>query len=240
METARVDRTAYTVEDQVRMSRAENYFAWQSRLIHAELGRRIVEVGCGVGNFTGTLLDRDLVLAVDVEPRCIERLEDRYPGHPNLHCVVCDVDSSRFRALARFQPDTCVCLNVLEHTPDDDAAAGAMAAVLAPGGAIVFLLPAFPSLYGPIDRNLGHYRRYRKADVRRLADRAGLRLRRLRYFNFPGFFGWWINARLLRRQAQSEGQIRVFDRYLVPPVAALERALPPPFGQSLFAVLEKP
>ncbi len=240
METARVDGTAYTVEDQVRMSRAENYFAWQSRLVHAELGRRIVEVGCGVGNFTGALLDRDLVLAVDVEPRCIERLQDRYPGRPNLHCVVCDVDSSRFRGLARFQPDTCVCLNVLEHTPDDAAATGAMAAVLAPGGAIVLLLPAFPSLYGPIDRNLGHYRRYRKADVRRLAVRAGLRLRTLRYFNAPGFFGWWINARLLRRQAQSEGQIRVFDRYLVPPIAALERALPPPFGQSLFAVLEKP
>lgn len=240
METARVDSSAYTVEDQERMSRAENYFAWQACLVRGELGRRVVEVGCGVGNFTGTLLDRDLVLAVDVEPRCIERLQDRYGNRPNLRCFVCDVAGAAFRGLARFQPDTCVCLNVLEHTADDAAAIEAMAGVLAPGGAIVLLLPAFQSLYGSIDRNLGHYRRYSRADVRRLADRAGLRVRKLHYFNSLGFFGWWLNAHVLRRQAQSEGQIHIFDRYLVPVLAAIEGAVPPPFGQSLFAVLEKP
>ena len=40
---------SYTLEDQQRMTRAKNYFAWQSRLVTRELGRRIVEVGCGLG-----------------------------------------------------------------------------------------------------------------------------------------------------------------------------------------------
>jgi SAM-dependent methyltransferase len=234
-----VERAAYTVEDQERMTRAGNYFAWQSRLVRGELGRRVVEVGCGLGNFTGTLLDRDLVIAVDIEPRCIERLQQRYRGYTNLRCFVGDVAGPEFRSLARFQPDSCVCLNVLEHTEDDAAALKAMAAVLSPGGVIVLLLPAFQSLYGPIDLNLGHYRRYSRAGIRRLAGRAGLRIAKLRYSNCLGFFGWWINARVLRRQAQSERQIHVFDRYLVPVIAALEGAVPPPFGQSLFAVLEK-
>ena len=35
-------------------------------------------------------------------------------------------------------------------------------------------------------------------------------------------------------------QIRLFDRYLVPWLARLEAIAPPPFGQSLFAVLRKP
>ncbi len=234
-----MDRAAYTVEDQERMTRAENYFAWQSRLVRSELGRRVVEVGCGLGNFTGRLLDRELVLAVDIEPRCIERLQGRYRGRENFQSFVCDVAAPEFRRLARFQPDSCVCLNVLEHTEDDAAALEAMAAVLSPGGIIVLLLPAFQSLYGSIDRNLGHYRRYSRAGVRRLAAGAGLHVRKLRYSNCLGFFGWWLNAHVLRRQAQSEGQIHVFDRYLVPVIAALERVVPPPFGQSLLAVLEK-
>jgi SAM-dependent methyltransferase len=234
-----MSQTAYTIEDQERMSRAPNYFAWQARLVHHELGQRVVEVGCGLGNFTATLLDREAVIAIDIEPACIERLMQRYANRTNLHALVCDVNSPNFLSLARFHPDSCVCLNTLEHVADDGAALAAMASILPRGGAIVLLVPAFQALYGPIDRNLGHYRRYNRAAIRILAGRIGLHVRKAHYANCAGFFGWWANAHLLKRHAQSEHQIAVFDRYVVPFIAAAERVLPPPFGQSLFAVLEK-
>jgi hypothetical protein len=128
---------------------------------------------------------------------------------------------------------------VLEHIEDDAAALKAMASVLVPGGVIVLLLPAFPSLYGPIDKNLGHYRRYSRGAIRSLADRTGLRVRKAHYANLVGFFGWWTNAHILKREAQSERQIEVFDRYVVPVMSAVERRARAPFGQSLVAVLEK-
>jgi SAM-dependent methyltransferase len=232
--------TAYTLEDQERMSPAENYFAWQCRLVQNELGRRVVEVGCGVGNFTRMLLDREAVIAVDPEPGCIERLNSRYPDCANLHAFVCAAPSPEFGSLARFRPDTCVCLNVLEHIEDDAAALAGMASVLQPGGVVVLLVPAFPALYGPIDRNLGHFRRYTRGRIRTLARRTGLRIRKMHYSNFIGFFGWWTNAHILKCEAQSAAQIRFFDRWLVPPMSALERLAPPPFGQSILAVIEKP
>jgi SAM-dependent methyltransferase len=235
-----VDHAAYTVEDQERMARATNYVAWQARLVHRELWRRVLEVGCGVGNFTGTLLDREAVIAVDIQPACVERLKQRYAASPNLHAFVCDVASPEFRGLARFRPDSCVCLNVLEHTEDDLLALESMASVLEPGGRIVLIVPAFQALYGPIDRNLGHFRRYSRGALDRLAHQAGLRLCKARYSNCLGFFGWWMNAHVLKREAQSKHQIAVFDRFLVPVISALETAIPPPFGQSLVAVLEKP
>ncbi len=240
MGTTSVDRAAYTLEDQDRMKDAGNYFAWQSRLVRGELGRRVLEVGCGLGNFTGLLLDRDAVIAVDVEPACIQRLKQRYAERPNLHAFVCDVAAPEFRDLARLRPDSCVCLNVLEHVEDQDAALRAMASVLTPGGVIVLLVPAFQALYGPIDHNLGHHRRYSRGALRELAARAGLRIRKLHYSNSIGFFGWWTNSHILKREAQSERQIQVFDRYLVPLISGAERLVRPPFGQSLFAVLEKP
>ena len=233
-----VDSAAYTLEDQQRMSQAKNYFAWQHRLIQKELGPRILEVGCGVGNFTGTLLDREAVIAVDVQPECIQRLKLRYPAQPNLHVFVCDVLSPEFRELASFRPDSAVMVNVLEHVEDDIAALKAVASVLTPGGVIVLLVPAFQALYGPIDKNLGHHRRYTRGAIRRLARQTGLRIRKLHYMNSIGFFGWWINAHILKREAQSERQIEIFDRYLVPPMSAAERLMPPPLGQSLLAILE--
>ena len=207
------------------MAQAANYFAWQGRLVAPHLGQRVIEVGCGIGNFTSRLLDRETVLAVDVDPACVERLRERYANRPNLHAFVCEPDTAAFADLAHWRPDSCVCLNVLEHIDNDARALEAMASVLVPAGAIVLLVPAFQALYGPIDRNLSHCRRYS---------------RKLHYVNAVGFFGWWINAHVFRREAQSERQIRIFDRCVVPWLSRLEAIAPPPFGQSLFAVLRKP
>lgn len=229
-----VASSTYIVEDQQRMSRARNYFAWQARLILPELGRRVLEIGSGIGNFTELLADREAVIAIDSEPGCIELLKSRCP---NVHAFAFDAGSESLNDLAKFRPDSCVLLNVLEHIEDDQGTVQRIASILPPGGRIVLLAPAFPSLYGPIDRNLGHYRRYSRAGIHQLA--AGLKIRRLRYVNALGFFGWWTNAHVLRRTAQSESQIHLFDR-LVPVISRLESIIPPPFGQSLFAVLEKP
>jgi SAM-dependent methyltransferase len=230
----------WKLEDLERMTRARNYFAWQSRLAARELGQRVVEVGCGVGNFTETLLDRETVIAVDNDPDCLDRLRERFPNRPNLHVLCGDASDEAFLEVGRFLPDSCVCLNVLEHIEDDARALRNMESVLAPEGVVVLLVPAFPALYGAIDRNLGHWRRYRRGDLARLAESAGLHLRRAHYMNTVGFFGWWVNAHVLRRDTQSAAQIEVFDRYLVPLMSRMEDAVRPPFGQSLFVVMEKP
>jgi SAM-dependent methyltransferase len=231
--------SSYTLEDQERMARATNYFAWQHSLVTRELGRRVIEIGCGIGNFTRLLLDREAVLALDIEPSCIDRLQQRFPGQANLRAIACDLNSPSFPDLQPFRADSCVCLNVLEHIEDDREALRRMSAALAAGGVVILLVPAFPSLYGPIDQMLGHHRRYTRASISKLAEQAGLRVKTSRYLNAVGFFGWWINAHILKRQAQSEAQIGFFDRYIVPVSSRLEALINPPFGQSLFIVLQK-
>jgi hypothetical protein len=111
--------------------------------------------------------------------------------------------------------------------------------VLSPGGRAVFILPAFEALYGPIDANLGHFRRYSRSSWRRLARRTGFRVKLARYMNSVGFLGWWVNAKILRKREQSDGQIALFDSVIVPLMSRLEALVPPPFGQSIFTVLEK-
>lgn len=222
------------------MAKARNYFAWQSRMVLKEVGQRVIEVGCGIGNFTGMLLDREIVIALDKEADCVERLPMRYPGRRNLHVFCADAGDAAFGELDRFHPDSFVCLNVLEHIADDRKALSAMAAMLPPGGVIVLLVPAFEALYGPLDYNLGHYRRYTRRSMVETAESVGLSVKTARYFNAAGFFGWWANSKLFHRESQSQKQIVFFDRFVVPIMSRVERGLPPPFGQSLFVTLRKP
>jgi SAM-dependent methyltransferase len=231
--------TEYTLRDQELMRAAERYFAWQSRIAGQELGRRVVEVGCGVGNFTRHLLDRELVVALDVEAGCVAQL-GRNLGQPaNVVARVLDVVDPSFVELREWGVDSVVCLNVLEHVEDDLLALRNMAAVLPPGGRAVLIVPALEALYGPIDEKLGHYRRYSKKRIRELAAAAGFEVKRLRYMNSVGGVGWWVNARILKRSAQSPGQIRVFDRMVVPVLEWVEERVAPPWGQSLLVVLSR-
>jgi len=229
----------YTLRDQDRMKRARRYFEWQYRLAGIQLGARVLEIGCGLGNFTGHLVDRELVVGIDSEPDCIAAHRARFAGRENLVSLCLDVLSPEFERLRAYRLDSVACLNVLEHIPDDAAALEHLAAVLPAGGRVVLIVPAFEALYGPIDERLGHFRRYGKRSLTRLAARAGFRAEVLRYMNLAGFFGWWFNARVARKTAQSEAQIAVFDRVIVPALSRLEGWMEPPVGQSIFAVLRK-
>ena len=229
----------YNVRDQDRMKRARRYFEWQFRLAREQLGARVLEIGCGLGNFTEHLADRELVVGIDAEPACIAAHRARFAGRKNLVSLCLDVASPEFAKLREHRPDSVACLNVLEHIRDDGAALAQFASVLPERGRVVLIVPAFESLYGGIDERLGHYRRYSKRSLASVAERAGFRPEALRYMNLAGFFGWWFNARVARRTAQSAAQIAVFDALVVPVLSRLERWMEPPVGQSIFAVLRK-
>ena len=230
----------YTIRDQQRMQRASRYFQWQASLAAEHLGRRVLEIGCGVGNFTRHLLDRDLVVGLDVVAECVAQHRDRFAEHPHVESTLLDILDPSVLHLVDRGFDSIACLNVLEHISDDEKALQHMHAVLPPGGRAVLIVPAFSSLYGPIDRNLGHFRRYSKTSWKRLAHATGFREIVTEYMNMPGFFGWWLNARVFKKTEQSEHQIAIFDSLVVPVSSRVERLLSPPFGQSLFAVLERP
>jgi SAM-dependent methyltransferase len=235
-ETAAAD---YTIRDQERMVHANRYFEWQFAMAKQHLGPRVLEIGCGLGNFTRHLVDRGLVVAIDCEPRCAEEHRRRFAKFRNVETFCLDVLSPKFLELRHHVPDSIACLNVLEHIRDDAMALQQMNAVLATGGTAVLIVPAFECLYGPIDANLGHARRYSKGSLLRVAEQAGFRPRVLRYINSAGFLGWWFNARILKRTEQSTAQIKIFDSMVMPPLSRLEQRFEPPVGQSVFAVLEK-
>lgn len=193
-----------------------------------------------MGNFTRTILDRELVVGLDVEAACVERHRENHREFKNV--VSLEVDASNpasIEELRQYNLDSVVSLNVFEHIEDDAQTLRNLWQILPVGGRVVLIIPAFQALYGPIDHLLGHYRRYTRESVRQLAHSTGFEPVQLYYMNFVGFFGWWANAKIFKRTEQSDTQIATFDKLIVPWLRPLERAVHPPVGQSVFTVLEK-
>lgn len=217
------------------LSTVYHYNHWIFDTIRDDLGRRIVEVGSGVGNITQFLLNAEQVVCLEpFRPYC-DYLRRAFRQHLNVtvhpraieECPNRDVPAGRF--------DSVICLNVLEHIERDVEALERMAALLLPDGKVIVLVPALPVLYGEMDRAMGHVRRYTLDDLRGKFRRAGLRVERARYMNLIGAFGWFWQGRIRRRRRIPARATRTFDR-MVPVVSAIERLIPVPVGQSAVIV----
>jgi hypothetical protein len=109
-----------------------------------------------------------------------------------------------------------------------------MADLLESRGRVVVLVPALPELYGSLDEELGHERRYTPATLSAVVREAGLRVEQLFWSNRASVVGWWMNSRLRRAPRIPVGQLRVFDAMV--PILRFGDRVPLPFGQSLVAV----
>lgn len=228
----------FAAVDLHQMQAAVRYTDWIARQIRPHCGRRILEVGAGIGNITSRLLTHaEYVCALEPNPACFESLRHRLEENPKFECRPWRIEDCAPDFPADRQIDTIVCVNVLEHVEDDVQALERLRAMLhQPAGALVLVVPAVPAAYGTIDVALGHYRRYSRTGLRSVLTRAGFSLASIRYSNLIGLLGWLFNARITRRVTQSDAQIRLFDGLIVPWYSRLERFLPLPAGLSLVAV----
>ncbi|NLV73968.1 MAG: hypothetical protein GXY52_04690 [Chloroflexi bacterium] len=103
---------------------------------------------------------------------------------------------------------------------------------------MVLFLPALMAAYGPIDKAVGHFRRYDKRMVTKLVEGIPLRIEKMSYLNLLGLLGWFWYAKVSRSTRQSDVLISIYNR-LVPVVDWVERRVGTPIGLSLLVVLRK-
>jgi SAM-dependent methyltransferase len=202
------------------------------------LGNQVLEAGCGTGNMTKLLLDRDLLVAVDIDSHYCEKLRRRYGHLSNLQVEQVDLeDASAVRALGVQAFDTVVSINVLEHVADDAKAMSLLAEGLQPGGHLLVLVPAQPDLYSAADVAMGHHRRYEPVGLRSLLEGAGLDVVSIRDFNRLGVLGWRFN-KVTGRSDIAPWQARVYGAIV--PLARRLDELGMGRGLSLVAIATRP
>jgi SAM-dependent methyltransferase len=221
------------------VAEAKNYYQWIIDSFADRIGETVVEAGAGIGTVSDLILrrgsPRELVL---IEPATnnVPALRLRFGGDARVR--VCpgyleDLSSS-------LTADTVIAVNVLEHVENDADFLRAAYESLVPGGSLLLLVPALPAIFGSLDRAFDHFRRYTRSGLRASLLAAGFEVERLHYLNMLGVAAWFVSGRVLRRTTLSRGQVRFYDRWMIPSLREIETRLRPPIGQSLLAIARRP
>lgn len=125
--------------------------------------KEVLDVGCGACGLTLFLLKKGFeVISIDTSEEILcmgRRLLSEHNFSPDS---VYKATISEFSIKNQNYFEQIVCLDVIEHIEDDAKAMSELMAMLKVGGRLILTVPAIPSLYGPKDIEVGHYRRYDK------------------------------------------------------------------------------
>ncbi|USF25737.1 Ubiquinone biosynthesis O-methyltransferase, mitochondrial [Firmicutes bacterium ASF500] len=111
------------------------YSQWMFSLYEQYIGKRVVDIGCGIGTMTAYYIDgRELVVGVDIFQNQIDLLNKRFREKGNFKGILLDIMSEDTEELKKYKFDTVVCINTLEHLENDELAILKMGDVISAGG----------------------------------------------------------------------------------------------------------
>jgi SAM-dependent methyltransferase len=155
----------------------------------------ILDVGCGTGVTGLSFAGEGRVFGVDSSALAVDFARRR-----GLQRLAQSVGEGLPFTSGQF--DLITSSDVLEHIQDDEAVLREMARVARPGGLLVIVVPAFPSLWSNRDERLQHKRRYRTEELSARVARAGFHVLRSSYCDSFLFPPLWllVKTRLLTGQ----------------------------------------
>jgi SAM-dependent methyltransferase len=196
----------------------------------------VLEVGAGIGGTTRALNDGMHRRWVCLEPdAAFAKKIGLLPHLRNCEVVVGMLPD----VSAEDKFDAILYIDVLEHIEEDKNELLEAARRLKSNGVIVVLAPAFPWLFTPFDKAIGHFRRYTKKSLRAVAPQ-GLHEEKCIYLDSFGVLASVGNLLFLQASNASEGQMRFWDNYLVPISRIMDPILGFSWGRSVLAIWRKP
>jgi len=192
-------------------------------------------------------LQKPNLFGVDDSPVAINYAKKR--GHKNI----IKVDAKKL-PFEDHTFDYILLLDVLEHIKDDAAVLIEAGRVLKKDGKIIITTPALQFIWSEHDSEQGHFRRYVRRRIRKIASTAKLSVNRISYFNFflsPAIIGIRLLSRLkpFDRFGKFDSKLnfnvakKTFVNELLKLIFVSEikllKYVSYPFGISIFAILEK-
>ena len=230
----------YFGRDLEAMSFARNYHLWILSEFAPYLVGQVAEIGAGSGNFSEMLLTQpkiDTLLALEPSTNMYPLLEERLRSEPRARAMNTTLDAIYRDQKERF--DTITYINVLEHIENDLLQLQYAYETLKPCGHLLIFVPALPALFSNFDREIGHFRRYTRKQLRSCALSAGYIIDRQKYFDVAGILPWYV-AFVMLKLPMTTGNVSTYDTWVVPLMRAAESRIPPPIGKNLLLVARKP
>jgi 2-polyprenyl-3-methyl-5-hydroxy-6-metoxy-1,4-benzoquinol methylase len=219
------------------LTEAKNYNRWLVENFLVYLETPLLEFGSGLGNISALIRSYTPLCLTDADAKLLAHLRDTYAQSDGISVEYFDITQPPPMHLVEgFQ--SVIGLNVLEHIEDDEKTLLHLGQVLKPSGRLLLLVPAKRWAYTGLDKELGHFRRYEKNELREKLVNASFRIEKLYFFNIVGLMGWFFSQRIRPSGDLRPSQVALFDA-MVPVLKRIEAIIPPPVGISLIAIAQK-
>ena len=189
------------------------YQSWITKILRPYLGDTVLEIGAGLGDWTGRLMGKKLLyVAAESDALYLHALRNRFLRTPNV--TVCELDPERD---SDYQPwedqfSSALCVNLLETVDDPASVITSLAQCLRPGGNLVVLVPQVQSLFSSLDRGMGHKRRFDEPELRKMIESCGLQIEREHQINKIGALSWWLFGSVMHRAKMNRPGLKLWDK----------------------------
>ncbi|MEI6322443.1 MAG: class I SAM-dependent methyltransferase [bacterium] len=198
------------------------------------LSGHVLEVGAGIGQMSKLFVEAvggNNFTAVEPDAKFAKQFREECPGIRLVEGTVSNLPGGT-------SCSTIVSVNVIEHIEDHVEELARYHALLSPKkGNLCILAPARPEIYSPLDKDFGHFRRYTRRTMKEALTEAGFAPEKIFYFNFPGYFAWLLNFKLMQSRSFNPTMVRFYDRFIFRYAHCLESEwCRPCIGQSIVAI----
>ena len=159
---------------------AKNFRQYQCDLIKKYIQGNIAEIGPGSGVFVSYYIN--LCNKLDLyEPtyKLFKKLQKSFRHKKKINIFNKEFKKKKY--------DTILCFDVLEHIKDDHKLIHNAYFSLKKNCYLIINVPAFQSLYNQFDKDVGHYRRYRKEDFKKIFQKLKIKSVHYIYYDSIGY-----------------------------------------------------
>ena len=198
------------------------------------IGKKVLEVGAGIGSFSKIYLKRDKEIVLseidEFNFTTIKRKFEKYSNILSINKLTKDIKGSF---------DTIMYLSVLEHIDEDKKEIIEAINKLEDYGHLIICVPAHNYMYSNFDREIGHHRRY-EIDFFKNLKLIDAKIKKTYFIDSCGYFLYFLNKLIFKKEVYpTKLKIFVWDKIFVPISIILDFFLFYKIGKNIICIIQK-
>ncbi len=203
-------------------------------LIKKYFGKKILEVGAGIGSFTNIYKNKKLQINLtEIDNNNFEILKTKFSDSKEIKV------EKKYTHQINEKFDTILYLSVLEHIEEDKKEINEAINKLDSNGHLIICVPAHNYMYSNFDREIGHFRRYEESFFKKLSFNNAT-LKKTFFIDSFGYLLYFFNKLMFSKEVYpSKLKVLVWDKIFIPLTYFLDFITFYKVGKNIICIFKK-
>ena len=198
------------------------------------IGKKVLEVGAGIGSFSKIYINKDIDATLsEIDDFNYQSLKGSFNSIKNVKI------SNKLIENVNERFDTILYLSVLEHIEEDKKEINNALAKLQINGHLIICVPAHNYMYSNFDKEIGHFRRYKKTFFNNLNLKNAV-LKKNYFIDSFGYLLYFFNKIIFSKEVYpSKFKVFIWDKIFIPITYIIDFITFYKLGKNIVCVIQK-